>query len=123
MAERSRRSESEGSRTVTRMKSNGQGGPAVVSDNWDGEAGKTIERLKKQNKQLRAQIDLERSAFFNVHKEAKMPPATYRAVVKVMHPDQRQHVTAEQLNEACRLFLAWSDGALKSRPKDRRGGR
>jgi hypothetical protein len=70
-----------------------------------------LARLKKANKELRAKL----SALTAWHEEemrkhGKMPQRTYAAVIKCLHPDQRQHLTAKQIDEACGLFTQWKRG-------------
>jgi|SRR6516165_8122946 hypothetical protein len=57
-----------------------------------------------------ANADLRRkSAVLNrwLQNRKRMPDATYRAVVKCLHPDMRRGMTPKQIDEACGLFTQW----------------
>ena len=44
-----------------------------------------------------------------------MPLTTFTAVVKCLHPDERDKRTKQQIDEACGLFMEWKKDQDKAK--------
>ena len=58
-----------------------------------------------------------------IEKAGGMPRATETAIIKALHPDQRQHMTRAELDAALdtagKLFNAWMDSKDRAQRKGR----
>jgi hypothetical protein len=87
----------------------------------DEERDRRIKALETTVRNLRARIEEDKRFHRLMEKAGVMPPATVRAISKVLHPDQRQHMNRadldEALDKACSAFNAWKGDADKARRK------
>jgi hypothetical protein len=74
----------------------------------DEERDRQIKSLKTMVQNLRAKnAEMIRWHDAEMRRHGKMQRATFVAVTKALHPDERHKLTAKQIDEACGLFTQW----------------
>lgn len=78
------------------------------------ERDRQMESLKTRNRTLQHQVrhmtewvEKEKEKLASAKKLYVMPEATYKAIVKCLHPDERLKRTPKQIDDACGLLTQW----------------
>jgi hypothetical protein len=70
-----------------------------------------IRELEAINEELRRKLGVlhrwHQNEMRKLRDRKKMPDATFRALIKCLHPDQRRRMTPKQIDEACGLLTQW----------------